>query len=113
METTEQAGAAIRRIIEEADKVGLMMGQIAVSATQQSSTTEQVNVSMDEIRKLVAESAEGSQLSAQSCGQLFKLAVGMQEMVARFKVDGRRQRRVERNDAELQPAEFAATVAVP
>jgi methyl-accepting chemotaxis protein len=108
MKTTEQAGAAIRRIIEEADKVGLMMGQIAASATQQSSTTEQVNASMDAISKLVAESAEGSQLSARACGQLFKLAVGLQEMVARFKVEGRRQRR---EDAELQAAEFAATVA--
>jgi methyl-accepting chemotaxis protein len=89
VEATSKAGESIQRIIREADKVGTMVAQIASSATQQASATEQVTTSMSQINDLAIESAEGSQLSARSCEQLFDLALGLQNMVARFDVGQR------------------------
>jgi methyl-accepting chemotaxis protein len=89
VEATGKAGESIERIIREADKVGTMVAQIASSATQQASATEQVTTSMSQINDLAIESAEGCQLSARSCEQLFDLALGLQNMVARFDVGQR------------------------
>jgi methyl-accepting chemotaxis protein len=83
---TSKAGESIREIIEESENVGRMVSQIACAATQQASTTEEVNVSMGQISRIAAESSDGAQLSAQSCEQLFNLAIGLQNMVVRFKV---------------------------
>jgi methyl-accepting chemotaxis protein len=86
---TSKAGDSIQRIIREADTVGTMVAQIASSATQQASATEEVNDSMTQISKLANESADGSQLSARACGQLFDLALGLKNMVDRFEVGQR------------------------
>jgi methyl-accepting chemotaxis protein len=89
VEATSKAGESIERIIREADTVGTMVAQIASSATQQATAAEQVTASMSQINELAIESAEGSQLSAQACEQLFDLALGLQNMVARFDVGQR------------------------
>jgi methyl-accepting chemotaxis protein len=86
VEVTTKAGESIQRIIKESDKVGNMVAQIASAATEQTSTTEQVNASMIQISQLVAEAADGAQLSAHSCEQLFNLAIGLRNMVDRFQV---------------------------
>ena len=83
---TRNARESIAKIVREADLLGSMVGQIASSAMQQAAATEQVTTGMGHIRKLAVESAEGSQLSAQACAELFDLALGLQEMVARFDV---------------------------
>ena len=85
------AGESIRKIIAEADNVGTMVAQIASAATQQATATEEVNASMSEISSLVAEAADGSQLSARACGQLFDLALGLQRMVDQFEVGRSRE----------------------
>ena len=85
----EAAGFAresIESIIREADTLGTMVAQIACSATQQAAATEQVTASMCQISELAIESADGSRLSAQACEQLLDLALGLQNMVARFDV---------------------------
>jgi methyl-accepting chemotaxis protein len=89
VEVTGKAGDAIQRIIREADKVGTMVAQIASAATQQANATEEVNASMAQISELAAEAADGSQLSARACGQLFNLALGLENTVARFEVGPR------------------------
>lgn len=86
LEATGKAGESIQRIISEADNVGAMVAQIASSATQQAYATEAINSSMTQISKLAADSADGSNLSARACGQLFNLAMGLQNMVNRFDV---------------------------
>jgi methyl-accepting chemotaxis protein len=86
---TAEAGESIQRIIHEADKVGLMVAQIASTATQQASATEQVTTSMGQISELAAESAEGAHYSAGTCEQLFNLALGLRNMVDRFDVGQR------------------------
>jgi methyl-accepting chemotaxis protein len=97
VEATGKAGKSIERIIREADTVGTMVAQIASSATQQATAAEQVTASMSQINELAIESADGSQLSAQACEQLFDLALGLQNMVARFDVG---QRDTGRRDAD-------------
>jgi methyl-accepting chemotaxis protein len=88
---TGEAGQSIQRIIREADTVGTMVAQIASAATQQASATEEVNASMGQISKLATDSADGAQLSARSCEQLFDLALGLQNMVDRFNVGQRKK----------------------
>ena len=89
VEATGKAGESIERIIREADTVGTMVAQIASSATQQAAAAEQVTASMSHISELAIDSADGLQLSAQACEQLFDLALGLQNMVARFDVGQR------------------------
>ncbi len=86
------AGESIRKIIREAENVGVMVAQIASAATQQATATEEVNTSMSQISELAAEAAEGSQLSARACEQLFDQALGLQNMVDRFEVGQRKTR---------------------
>jgi len=66
-----------------------MVAQIASAATQQATATEEVNTSMAQISELAAEAADGSQFAAKACGQLFDLALGLQNMVDRFEVGQR------------------------
>ncbi|MDR3746053.1 MAG: HAMP domain-containing methyl-accepting chemotaxis protein [Acidobacteriaceae bacterium] len=83
---TGKAGESLQRIIGEVDNVGTMVAQIASAATQQAGVSEEINFSMSQISSLANESADGSQLSSQACEQLFDLALGLQNMVARFQV---------------------------
>jgi len=86
VEVTAKAGESLKQIIGQAEHVGEMVTHIATAANEQSSTTETVNANMDQINKLVAESAEGAQQSAQACEQLSSLALELQNLVSRFKL---------------------------
>lgn len=86
VDVTARAGESMERIIREADSVGTMVAQIASAATQQATATEEVNASMGQISELASEAADGSQLSARACEQLFDLALGLQTTVGRFEV---------------------------
>jgi methyl-accepting chemotaxis protein len=82
-------GDSMQRIVREADNVGEMIAQIAAASTQQATATEEVTVSMDRIRGLAVEAADGSRLSAHACGQLSDMAIRLQNMVALFEVGPR------------------------
>jgi methyl-accepting chemotaxis protein len=92
VEITAKAGESIQRIIREADKVGLMVAQIASTATQQAAATEEVTTTMHQISELAADSADGAQHSASTCEQLSNLALGLQNMVDRFELGERATR---------------------
>jgi methyl-accepting chemotaxis protein len=98
-EVAGYARESIEKIIREADTLGTMVAQIACSATQQAVATEQVTANMCQISELAIESAEGSQLSAHACEELLDLALGLQNMVARFDVGQR-----EKEEAKPQTA---------
>jgi methyl-accepting chemotaxis protein len=84
--STAQAGDSLKEIIQMAEQVGEMITHIATAATEQSSASEQVNNNMDQIAKLVKESAVGAQQSAKACQDLSGLALDLQKMVANFKL---------------------------
>ena len=70
-----------------------MITHIATAATEQSSATEQVNTNMEQIATLVRESAVGAQQSAKACGELSNLALDLQSLVSRFKLDNGEKRK--------------------
>jgi methyl-accepting chemotaxis protein len=87
VKSTAQAGASLKEIIQMAEQVGEMIAHIATAATEQSSATEQVNQNMDQIARLVKESAVGSQQSAKACQDLSGLALDLQKMVGNFQLE--------------------------
>jgi len=85
--TTARAGDSLRQIIQMSEEVGEMITQIATSGREQSSATQDVNRNMDQIAKLVKESAGGAQQSAKACQDLSKLALDLQRLVRQFNID--------------------------
>jgi len=85
--STAKAGDSLRAIIQMSEQVGGMIAEIATAATEQSSTTEQVNANIEQIAKLVKESAIGAQQSATACQDLSSLALDLQTMVGKFKLE--------------------------
>ncbi|HLW89283.1 MAG TPA: methyl-accepting chemotaxis protein [Terriglobales bacterium] len=86
--TTTQAGNSLKQIIQMAEQVGEMISHIATVATKQASATDQVNQNVDQITRVLQESAVGSQQSATACQDLSGLALDLQKMVGSFKVEG-------------------------
>jgi methyl-accepting chemotaxis protein len=95
VEVTAEAGESIQQIIREADKVGLMVAQIASAATQQAAATEEVTTTIGHVSDLAADSADGARRSAGTCEQLLNLALGLQNMVDRFEVGQQARERKE------------------
>jgi len=89
VKSTAQAGESLKEIIQMAEEVGEMIMHIATAATEQSAASEEVNQNMDQIAKLVKESAVGAQQSAKACQDLSGLALDLQKMVGDFKLDGK------------------------
>ena len=85
--STAKAGESLRAIIQMSEQVGGMIAEIATAATEQASTTEQVNGNVDQISRLVKESAIGAQQSATACHDLSGLALDLQTMVGKFKLE--------------------------
>jgi methyl-accepting chemotaxis protein len=84
--STAQAGNSLKEIIRMAEQVGEMITHIATAAIEQSSASEQVNQNMDQIARLVTESADGAQQSAKACQDLSGLAWDLQKMVGNFQL---------------------------
>jgi methyl-accepting chemotaxis protein len=89
--STAKAGESLKGIIRMSEQVGEMITQIATAATQQSSTTEHVNSNLEQIARLVKESAIGAQQSAQACQDLSGLALDLQTMVGKFQLGENQQ----------------------
>jgi len=88
VQTTARAGDSLKHIIQMSEQVGEMITHIATAATEQSSATEQVNQNVEQITRLVSESAIGAQQSAKACQDLSGLALDLQKMVSSFNLDG-------------------------
>jgi methyl-accepting chemotaxis protein len=85
--TTSQAGVSLAGIISAADQVGDMVTQIATAATQQSSTSEEINRSMEKIATITHTSVAGAQQSVQTCQELSNLALSLQQLVGQFRFE--------------------------
>jgi methyl-accepting chemotaxis protein len=85
--TTAKAGSSLEEIIAAAQQVGDMVAQIATAATEQSSTAEQITANVEQIAKIAHESASGAQQSAKACEEMSNLAMDLQQLVGRFKLD--------------------------
>jgi methyl-accepting chemotaxis protein len=87
VETTSQAGVSLAEIISAADQVGDMVTQIATAATEQSSTSEEINRSMERISTITHTSVAGAQQSVKTCQELSNLALNLQQLVGQFQLD--------------------------
>lgn len=88
VKAAEEAGVKLRAIIEGAEHASQMVAQIATAATEQASTTDEVNANINEIAKISQEFAGGAQKSARASESLSQLAVELDSLVSRFKVEG-------------------------
>lgn len=86
VQTTNQAGEALKAIIQNSEQVGDQIMHIASAATQQSAATDEINSSMSQIAELMAESTSGAQQAAQACHELSDLAIALQRIVTTFKI---------------------------
>jgi methyl-accepting chemotaxis protein len=105
--STARAGESLKQIIHMSEEVGSMITHIATAATQQSGATADVNQSMDQIARLVKESAVATQQSAKACQDLSELALALQNMVGSFKLLAARDDELRLEHAE--PKAFAAS----
>jgi methyl-accepting chemotaxis protein len=86
---TESSGEALVQIVEMARKVGEMVAQIAISATQQNSTAETVNSKVSHMAEMTKLSSINANDTAGACTDLSRLAQNLQAEVGKFKLDDR------------------------
>jgi methyl-accepting chemotaxis protein len=86
VQSTSKAGESLKQIIHMSEHVGEVISQIASMATTQSTASDEVNRNMDEIARLVRDSAADAKQSAKACQDLSGLALDLQSMVAKFQL---------------------------
>ena len=87
-EATELAatsGKALGEILEFANTTSALITSIATAAEQQSSTSEEINRSVDEINIIASEAATGMAESASAVHMLSNLAMEMKTMLEKLK----------------------------
>jgi methyl-accepting chemotaxis protein len=87
VKAAQESGARLRGIIEGTEQAAQMVAQIAVAATEQAATTDEVNRNITEIARISNEFAGGAQRSAKASEALSHLAVELDSLVARFRVE--------------------------
>jgi methyl-accepting chemotaxis protein len=98
---TGRAGDSLKQIIQMSEQVGEMIVHMATAANEQSKASDEINQNMDQISRLVKESAHGAQQSAKACHNLSGLALDLQKMVGNFRLGGS-DRRGERRGSGQQ-----------
>ena len=86
VQTTTEAGEALKAIILNSEQVGDQIMHIASAATEQSAATDQINSSMSQIADLMRESSTGARHSAEACHELADLALALQRIITHFKI---------------------------
>jgi methyl-accepting chemotaxis protein len=87
VEAASKAGEVLSAIITSAGTQHEMITHIATAATEQAAATEQVNGNMEQISRMVQQSAVSAEESAKACQDLSSLAFDLQQVVSKFKVD--------------------------
>jgi methyl-accepting chemotaxis protein len=87
-ELADKAGTSLNEIVVMVQRVTDMIQQIATAANEQSSAAEQISKNIEHISSVTRETATGAEQSAAAAEELNRQADGLQQMVARFKIDG-------------------------
>ncbi|MBI3392138.1 MAG: HAMP domain-containing protein [Nitrospirae bacterium] len=93
MDEADQAGAALKRIVEMVGQANDKVAQIATAAEEQSAASEEITGSVDRIAGVSKEVASGAGQTTSASEELAKVATGLQEMVGRFRLNGAMQER--------------------
>jgi methyl-accepting chemotaxis protein len=86
VELTTQAGSSLHDIIQMSEQVGDMVTHIATAATEHSAATEEINNSIEQITKITAASAAGTQQTTDALQDLAALAANLQRLVGQFRL---------------------------
>ncbi len=86
-ESASRAGTSIDGIIQASDNVKAMISHIATASLEQSSATDEVKRTLNEIARVVDLSTAGTRDSARACSELSRLAVDMQAHVGQFQLE--------------------------
>lgn len=86
VEQASKAGEALDSITRVVDNIKAMNMQIASAADEQSATAEEINRNVVNISEVGEETSTGAQQTANASDELARLAVDLQEKVARFHI---------------------------
>ncbi|MHB1687420.1 MAG: methyl-accepting chemotaxis protein [Ignavibacteriaceae bacterium] len=84
----DKAGQSLKEIIVGVEQVVDISTQVAAASEEQSSAAEQISKNIEAISSVTHESAAGIQQIARAAEDLNRLTVNLQELTARFKIDG-------------------------
>ncbi|MBU8933725.1 MAG: CZB domain-containing protein [candidate division Zixibacteria bacterium] len=86
-ELADKAGNSLTEIVNMSQSVMDQIQQMATASEEQSSAAEQISKNIENVASIARESATGAEQSATAAEELNRQAEGMQQMVARFKVE--------------------------
>ena len=86
VDLSTQAGDVLRSIVESADKLHLMVQQIASATEEMASTSEEINKDIEMISSLSTDTSGSSGQIAKASHELSQLSVNLEDVVKGFKV---------------------------
>lgn len=106
LKLSKEAGGAINLIISSFNRVAEMIHQIAVSAEEQSTVSEQISMDIESVASVTKETAAGSTEIASSAAGLSSVASQLEELVSRFDIERRKDRTDKRVWQEAERNEY-------
>lgn len=106
LKLSKEAGGAISLIISSFNRVAEMIHQIAVSAEEQSTVSEQISMDIESVASVTKETAAGSTEIASSAAGLSSVASQLEELVSRFDIERRKDRTDKRVWQEAERNEY-------
>ena len=103
VQTTNQAGEALERIIGMAERVDKMITQIAIAASQQAAAADQSSASLDAIHSLSQENLVEMATTAEGIESLRATAVALEEQVDHFHLQDSRSLAQTENRTTAKP----------
>ncbi|MFQ5456601.1 MAG: methyl-accepting chemotaxis protein [Nitrospirota bacterium] len=98
VELANKAGDALGKIVEMVNNTTDMVQHIAVAAEQQSAAVEEISSRIESVANVSKETLSGAEQSSVACSQLSQLAVNLQGIVDRFKLESNGNGRGVMND---------------
>ena len=86
VDLSTEAGGVLRNIVESADKLHLMVQQIASATEEMASTSEEINKDIEMISSLSTGTSGSSEEITKASHELSKLSVNLEDVVKGFKV---------------------------
>ncbi|HMN23746.1 MAG TPA: methyl-accepting chemotaxis protein, partial [Ignavibacteriaceae bacterium] len=97
----EKAGSSLKEIIHGAEKVVVIVTQVAAASEEQSRASEQISKNIVSISSVTQQSASGIQQIAHASEDLNRLTLNLQELIAQFKLEGKEEKYAVRQNGKL------------
>jgi methyl-accepting chemotaxis protein len=111
VQTTNQAGEALERIIGMAERVDKMITQIAIAASQQAAAADQSSTSLDAIHSLSQENLIEMATTAEGIESLRATAVALEQQVDHFNLQSDTRSYAQTESRPSSPAKPARSLA--